>query len=238
MSLDQHIAFVTGGTKGIGRAVVERLLAEGARVGFCARSRAEVGQMASELEPRHPGRVFGTDCDVRDATQVARAIGEVASRLGGLSVLVNNAGVGVFAPLGELSAEDWHLQIETNLSGVFHCSQAALPHLKAAEGAWIINVGSLASRNAFAGGVGYNASKFGLLGMTEAMMLDLRYDDIRVSLVMPGSVNTEFRGRAVEADTWRLTSEDVARAVVDLLHYPANAHVSRVELRPSQPPRK
>ncbi|MCA9736110.1 MAG: SDR family oxidoreductase [Gemmatimonadota bacterium] len=237
MDLSTHVALVTGGTRGIGRAIVQRLLEEGARVALCARSAGDVEAAVQELSASHGDRVFGRSCDVRDAGSVRTTVDAVVQRFGRLSVLVNNAGLGVFAPLGELSVDDWQLQIDTNLGGVFHCSTAALPHLADAGGAWIINVGSLASRNAFAGGVGYNASKFGLLGMTEAMMLDVRYQDIRVSLVMPGSVNTEFRGRTVEEDTWRLTSDDVARAVVDLLRYPANAHVSRVELRPSQPPR-
>ncbi len=131
------------------------------------------------------------------------------------------------------------IQIDTNLSGVFYLSRAAIPHLKESADAWILNIGSLAGRNTFAGGVGYNASKFGLLGMTEAMMLDLRYEGIRVSLIMPGSVDTSFGDRpAGDKEGWALTSEDVSRAVLDLLRYPGNALPSRVELRPSQPPRK
>jgi NADP-dependent 3-hydroxy acid dehydrogenase YdfG len=138
-----------------------------------------------------------------------------------------------------MSLEDWHIQIETNLNGVFYLTRAAVPHLLKSPDAWIINIGSLAGRNPFAGGAGYNASKFGLLGMTEAMMLDLRHVGIRVSLIMPGSVDTSFGDRpAGEKAGWALTSEDVARAVLDLLRYPGNAHASRVELRPSQPPRK
>ena len=236
-SLENHIALVTGATKGIGRATVEGLLERGARVAYCARSRSGVDELQQALEARFPERVAGFVCDVRDDASVAALVDGTVERFGGLSILINNAGLGVFQPMGALSAEDWRLQIDTNLTGVFLCTDAALPHLKQAEGAWIINVGSLASRNAFSGGVGYNASKFGLLGMTEAMMLDLRYDDIRVSLVMPGSVNTEFRGRAVENDSWRLSADDCARAIVDMLHYPSNAHPSRIELRPSQPPR-
>ena len=134
--------------------------------------------------------------------------------------------------------EDWETQINTNLRGVFCCSKAAVPHLKTTEG-WIINIGSLAGRNPFAGGTGYNASKFGLLGMTEAMMLDLRHSGIRVSLVMPGSVNTRFGGDYPESGRdWALGADDVASAVLHLLSYPDNAHVSRVEMRPSRPPKK
>ncbi|MBT8397416.1 MAG: SDR family NAD(P)-dependent oxidoreductase, partial [Gemmatimonadetes bacterium] len=163
----------------------------------------------------------------------------VVGRFGGLDLLVNNAGVGKFAPIQEMSIEDWHIQIDTNLSGVFYLSKAAIPALKDSRSAWILNIGSLAGRNTFAGGVAYNASKFGLLGMTEAMMLDLRYEGIRVSHIMPGSVDTGFGDRpAGHKEGWALTPEDVSRAVLDLLRYPGNALPSRVELRPSQPPRK
>ena len=154
-------------------------------------------------------------------------------------------GVGILAwsplAMGILAGRylDWDVQIDTNLSGVFYLSRAAVPHLKKSPAAWILNIGSLAGRNTFAGGVAYNASKFGLLGMTEAMMLDLRYDGIRVSHIMPGSVDTGFGDRpAGQKEGWALTPEDVSRAVLDLLRYPGNALPSRVELRPSQPPRK
>ena len=156
----------------------------------------------------------------------------------GWTLLINNAGVGAFANTKDLSVEDWCWQIDTNLTGVFLCTKAALPHLLASDDAWIINIASLASRNAFQGGAAYNASKFGLLGMTEAMMLDLRHDGIRVSAVMPGSVNTYFHDRTPGEPSWKLEGEDVARAVMDLLRYPGRAHPSRVELRPSQPPQR
>jgi NAD(P)-dependent dehydrogenase (short-subunit alcohol dehydrogenase family) len=166
-------------------------------------------------------------------------VARTVDRFDGLDVLVNNAGVGRFAPLHEMSLEDWHVQIETNLNGVFYLSRASVPHLQQSSDAWIINIGSLAGRNAFGGGSAYNASKFGLRGMTEAMMLDLRYEGIRVSLIMPGSVATAFGSRPAEAkEGWALTAEDVSRTVLDLLRYPGNAHVSKVEMRPSQPPRK
>jgi NAD(P)-dependent dehydrogenase (short-subunit alcohol dehydrogenase family) len=156
-----------------------------------------------------------------------------------LDVLVNNAGVGIFAPVQEMSLDDWHTQIDTNLNGVFYLSRAAVPHLKESADAWIINIGSLAGRNTFAGGAAYNASKFGLLGMTEAMMLDLRYEGIRVSIIMPGSVDTSFgQGPPGQKSGWALTADDVGMAVLNLLRYPENAHVSRVEMRPAQPQKK
>jgi 3-oxoacyl-[acyl-carrier protein] reductase len=150
---------------------------------------------------------------------------------------VNNAGVGIMKPVQELTLEEWRDQIETNLGGVFYCSRAAVPHLKKSGDGWIINIGSLASRNSFAGGAAYNASKFGLLGMSEAMMLDLRYEHVRVSIVMPGSVETDFGGssRGSTKRGWALQAEDVARAVLQLLEFPDHALVSRIEMRPTRP---
>ena len=154
-------------------------------------------------------------------------------RFGRLDILVNNAGLGIFRSIMELSIEEYQTQIETNLNGVFYLSKAAVPHLSETGDGWIINIGSLASRNTFAGGTGYNASKFGLLGMSEATMLDVRDKDIRVSIVMPGSVNTAFWMREQQDErTWRLEGEDCALAVMQLLAYPKEAHVSRIEMRP------
>jgi len=237
LEFEGRTAIVTGGTRGIGRVVAGDLLDAGFRVAFSARTQSGVEEVAQELGRK--GEVLGLVADVRDPEACAGLVHQAVRRFGGLDVLVNNAGVGRFAPLHEMSLDDWHAQIETNLNGVFYLSRAAVPHLKASPNAWIINIGSLAGRNAFAGGVAYNASKFGLVGMSEAMMMDLRYEGIRVSLIMPGSVATDFGSRPADAkEGWALTPEDVSRAVLDLMRYPANAHVSRVEMRPSQPPRK
>jgi len=235
---ETRVAIVTGATRGIGRSVAEALAQAGFALGLCSRSEAEARALADELKERFDVPAIGLACDVADTQACQQFVEAAATELGGLDVLINNAGVGAFADIRELSVEDWRWQIDTNLSGVFYCAKAALPYLLESDDAWIINVASLASRNAFAGGVGYNASKFGLLGMTEAMMLDLRQDGIRVSVVMPGSVNTHFHGRTPGEPSWKLEPEDVARAVVDLLRYPDRAHASRIELRPSRPPRK
>lgn len=237
--LEGRIVLVTGGTKGIGRAIVRTLLAEGFNVAFTARTEQDVERTAAELPKQGGGRTLGLVSDVRSPASCEAVVDAVEARFGGLDVLVNNAGVGKFMPIQDMSVEDWHVQIDTNLSGVFYLSKAAIPLLKGSKDAWILNIGSLAGRNTFAGGVAYNASKFGLLGMTEAMMLDLRYEGIRVSHIMPGSVDTGFGDRpGGEKEGWALTPEDVSRAVLDLLRYPANALPSRIELRPSRPPRK
>lgn len=230
--LNGKVAIVTGSTKGIGRAIARHLVDAGCRVVVTARTAADVEETVSALGEL----ATGFPCDVSDPEACGALIDETVRRLGRLDILVNNAGVGVFKPISELSVEQWRRQIDVNLGGVFYCSKAALDALSRSGDGFIINIGSLAGRNTFAGGTGYNASKFGLLGMTEAMMLDVRYDDIRVSIVMPGSVNTPFNEREPSPErTWRLEPDDCALAVMQLLAYPKEAHVSRIEMRPSQP---
>jgi NAD(P)-dependent dehydrogenase (short-subunit alcohol dehydrogenase family) len=169
--------------------------------------------------------------------QCERLMTRAVEALGRLDVLVNNAGLGVFAPVDAMSVEDWHRQIETNLDGVFYCCRAALPHLKR-NGGWIVNIGSLAGKNPFAGGAAYNASKFGLLGFSEALMLEVRHEGVRVCCVMPGSVATDFSGDDGGGSDWKLHPEDVAQVVCDLLAFPERALPTRIEIRPSRPPRK
>jgi NAD(P)-dependent dehydrogenase (short-subunit alcohol dehydrogenase family) len=239
LDLTGKVAVVTGGTKGIGLAIAEDLLRAGASVTLSARTPRDVERVAGELESLGPGRVLGVAGDVSSPEGCQALVDETVARFGGLDILVNNAGLGIFKPIQEMSVEEWRLQVDVNLGGVFYCTKAALPYLQAADDAWIINVGSLASRNSFSGGAGYNASKFGLLGMSEAMMLDVRYDGIRTSIIMPGSVDTYFGGRSPSPEgAWKIQPADVARAVMDLLAYPGNSLPSRIELRPTQPPRK
>lgn len=239
LDLTGKVAVVTGGTKGIGLAIAEDLLRAGACVTLSARTPRDVDKVAGELESLGPGRVLGVVGDVSSPEGCQALVDETVARFGGLDILVNNAGLGIFKPIQEMSVEEWRLQVDVNLGGVFYCTKAALPHLQAADDAWVINVGSLASRNSFSGGAGYNASKFGLLGMTEAMMLDVRYEGIRTSIIMPGSVDTYFGGRSPSPEgAWKIQPADVARAVMDLLAYPGNSLPSRIELRPTQPPRK
>ncbi len=233
-NLTGKVAIVTGATKGIGLAIAERMINEGMSVVVSARTEDDVVAVAERLG----ANALGLPCDVADPEACRRLVEAAVERFGRLDVLVNNAGLGIFKPISELTVEEWRLQIDVNLGGVFYCSKAALPHLSASGDGYIINIGSLASRNSFASGTGYNASKFGLLGMSEAMMLDVRYDGVRVSIVMPGSVNTPFNDRDQEPERgWKLEADDCALAVMQLLEYPKEAHVSRVEMRPSQPKR-
>ncbi|MCA1584074.1 MAG: SDR family oxidoreductase [Acidobacteria bacterium] len=233
-----RVCFVTGGTRGIGRAVVTALLSGGDRVAFTGTSSARVAEAERALAAAYgdPARIVGMTCDVRDPGAVAAAIGTVVSRFGGLDVLVNNAGVGVGTEVANLSHDDWRHIIETNLTGVFNCCHAAIPHFKSRGAGWIISVSSLASKNAFAGGAAYCASKAGLNAFSEALMQEVRHDNIRVSYVLPGSVATEFSGRpeGTGAD-WKLLPQDVADVIVDLLAHPARSLPSRVEIRPSRP---
>jgi NAD(P)-dependent dehydrogenase (short-subunit alcohol dehydrogenase family) len=236
VDLTGRVAVVTGGSEGIGRSVAEALAERGASVVLTSRSGDRAASVAEEIDARVEGAVKGMACDVRDPEQCRALVSSTLEAFGGLDILVNNAGLGIFKPIQELTEEEYLVQIETNLNGVFFTTRAALGPLRAAEDPWIVNIGSLASRNTFSGGVGYNASKFGLLGMTEAMMLDLRYEGIRTSIIMPGSVNTGFSDHGDRP--WAVQPEDVAEAVLQLLSYPRHTLVSRVEMRPSAPPRK
>jgi len=234
-ALAKKVALVTGGSRGIGYAIAEALTALGVTAAITGRSTRDLDQARERLG----GQTLVLAADVRNPGQAERAVQQTVDRFGGLDVLVNNAGVGVFGNLADLSIADWHSVMETNLSGVFYFCRAAIPHLRQRGGGWIINISSLASKNPFTGGTAYCASKAGLNALSEALMQEVRYDNIRVSYVLPGSVATGFsgRGRSGQAD-WKIAPEDVAQVVVDLLLMPQRSLPSRVELRPSLPPRK
>jgi NAD(P)-dependent dehydrogenase (short-subunit alcohol dehydrogenase family) len=236
---EQRVALVTGGGRGIGRAVGEALLERGFRLYFCGRSSDVVETTKRELYVRFPGRVDARLCDVRHQQEVEALIAWVLGEAGRIDVLVNNAGLGHFAPVDELSGEQFREVVETNLLGAFYAIHAVAPAMKERGEGWIFNVASLAAKNAFAGGAAYNASKFGLVGMSEAAMLDLRHFGIRMAAICPGSVETDFgAGVMKDGNSWRLQPEDVARIVTDLLDYPARALPSLIEIRPSKPPKK
>src|SRR6266446_8496155 len=227
-------AVVTGGTRGIGRAIAESLLRSGAAVAICGRTRESVDRASAELKQATGGDVLGVTADVSKWDQVELLFKTVQSRFGGLDILVNNAGAGVFRGIQDLTLEDWRSTIDLNLTGVFNCCHYALPLLRKRGSGYIIQISSLAGINAFAGGAAYNASKFGLNGFSEAIMQDLRYDNIRVSYIMPGSVDTDFSPRSGRAE-WKIAPQDVAEVVLALLHMPVRTLVSRVEMRPSKP---
>ncbi len=235
--LKGKIAVVTGGTKGIGRAIVESLLEKGATVLFCGRKREDLEATLKALG--NPDQANGFVCDMRDEKQVGEMFETCRERLGGVDILINNAGVGGFATVEDIEPETFRQILETNLFGVFYACHRAIPIMKQRGGGYIINISSLAGTNAHPKMAAYNASKFGLNGFSEAMMQEVREHNIKVSYVMPGSVNTDFGGvPANPANTWQLQSEDVAQVVIDLLEMPARALPSRVELRPSKPPKK
>jgi len=236
-TLEGKTAVVTGSTRGIGRGIAEALAGAGAEVVLSGRQTEDVERAVSEIA-RGGGNARGTTADVRKYGDVESLMRFAAAPSGGIDVLVNNAGVGRFGHIAELSPERWHEVVDTNLTGVYYCCHAALPFLRERGGGHIINIASLAGKNAFAGGCAYNASKFGVEGFSEALMLDLRYENVKVSYIMPGSTATEFAGRQTAEQDWRLQAQDIAQVVLDLLRQERRALTSRVELRPFQPPRK
>ncbi|MGH7477513.1 MAG: SDR family NAD(P)-dependent oxidoreductase, partial [Longimicrobiales bacterium] len=203
---------------------------------ICGRDAAAAQHAADRLERGTTGgSVRALPCDVRDADACAALVQRTVTEFGRLDILVNNAGIGVFGSVADLAVDDWRAVIATNLDGVFYCSHFALPHLAAVGDSWVINIGSLAGKNAFPGGAAYNASKFGLIGFSEAFMQEVRHLGVRVSYVMPGSVSTGFSQG--EAD-WKIQPEDIGQLVLDLIDMPARTLPSRIEVRPSRPPSK
>ncbi len=234
--LQGKAAVVTGGTRGIGRAIAEALLRERVSVLICGRQQENVNRAVSEMQEQ--GQIVGKACHVGRFDEVEALFSAAEDAFGQLDILVNNAGVRGFGAIDQVSPEQWREVIDTNLSGVFYCSRQAVPLMRKAGGGFIVNIGSLAGKHAFAGGSAYNASKFGLKGFTEAMMLDLRHDNIRVSTIMPGSVQTDFGGHGTEGGDWKIDPAHIADTVVHLLRMPDRSLASRVEMRPSRPPKK
>ena len=235
MELKDKIAIVTGGTKGIGYAIAESFVRSNASVLICGRNESELDVAVEKLSAF--GNVSGKVCDMRSEDQVEQLVSHCGVTFGGLDILVNNAGVGIFGKtVEELSGDEFRLTLETNLFGVFYACHYAVPQMRKRGGGYIINISSLAGQNAHAKMAAYNASKFGLNGFTEALMQEVRQDDIKVSYICPGSVNTHFGGDApTDAKSWQLQPEDIAQVVVDLLEMNARALPSKVELRPSKP---
>jgi NAD(P)-dependent dehydrogenase (short-subunit alcohol dehydrogenase family) len=233
-TLSGKVAIVTGGTRGIGRAIAQRLLGEGASVAVCSRSQQNVQAFVKSCQPGADGRLLAEAADVSKIEEVHRFFESVDATFGGLDFLINNAGIGIFKSVADLTPEEWRRTIDLNLSGVYYCSHEALPRMRKRGAGYIVNISSLAGKNPFAGGAAYNASKFGVNGFSEAMMLDHRFDNVRVSYVMPGSVDTDF-GSAAGSAPWKIQPEDIAEVVAMLLRMPARTLISRVEIRPSKP---
>ena len=233
-----RVTLVTGGTRGIGYALADALLRAGEQVVITGTSTDGVMRAEHALATAcgDSGRVQGLVCAVRDPASVELAVRTAAARFGGLDALVNNAGVGVGVPISEMPHDEWNRIIGTNLTGVFNCCKAVIPFLKQRGAGWIVNISSLASTNPFIGGAAYCASKAGLNAFSEALMQELRHDNIRVTYILPGSVATGFSGRESTAGAeWKLQPEDVAQAIVDVLNHPPRSLPSRVDIRPSRP---
>ena len=229
-------ALVTGGSKGIGLGIAQQMVLAGMNVAITARNGDEVEASARSLSDEGPGRAIGIACDVRDLDQQRTAVERLLEEFGSLDVVIANAGVGAFGAIDELSVEDWHKVIDTNLTGVFYTVKATVEQLKSSSG-YLITIGSLAGVNFAAGSGAYNASKWGLTGFSQAIMLDLRKHGVKVSTIMPGSVSTYFRGHTPsESDAWKIQPEDIGEMVMYLLHVPENTLPSKIEVRPSRPP--
>jgi NAD(P)-dependent dehydrogenase (short-subunit alcohol dehydrogenase family) len=230
------VAFITGGSKGIGYGIAKEIISLGGHAAITARTQEDVKEAAQRLSDMGPGRALGLSVDVRDLEAQQEAVGKTVEAFGGLDVLVANAGLGRFGSVEELTPEAWREVIDTNLTGVFYSVKAALEPLKRSKG-YLITISSLAGRNFFKGGSAYNASKFGVTGFTEAVMLDLRDYGIKVSTIMPGSVATHFNDHApTDKDAWKIQPEDIGKLVTDLLSMHPRTLPSRIEVRPSQPP--
>jgi NAD(P)-dependent dehydrogenase (short-subunit alcohol dehydrogenase family) len=228
----EKIALVTGGTRGIGREIARALALAGAKVTICGRTDKSVRQAISELKSESGVNVQGCATDITSKPEVD-SLFDFMDRLGGIDILINNAGIGIFRSVADLTYEDWRRTLDTNLTGAYLCSHNALARFRNRGGGFIVNISSLAGKNPFAGGAAYNASKFGLNGFAEAMMLDHRHDNVRVSNILPGSVSTEFNSGA-GAD-WKIAPEDIAEIVMAILRMPERTLVSSVEVRPSKP---
>jgi NAD(P)-dependent dehydrogenase (short-subunit alcohol dehydrogenase family) len=234
MNLKDKVAYITGGSKGIGYGIAKTLLNEGMRVAITSRNLTSAKKAAESLS-NDPTRILAIESEVSSMASEVKAIQSVIEHFGQLDVLIANAGVGHFAPIDTLSETEWKQTIDTNLTGVFNSVKAGIDALKKTKG-YIITIASLAGTNFFETASAYNASKFGLVGFTQAIMLDLRKYGIKVTTIMPGSVSTHFNDHTPsEADAWKIQPEDIGQIVADLLHMPARTLPSKVEVRPSMP---
>lgn len=228
-------AIVTGGTRGIGYAIAKMLLERGAHVAICARDQEGVDRAVQSLAQQTGAKPMGWPCDVSNESDIAAFFAKTDAAWPKLDILINNAGVGIFRSVGDMTPGEWRKTIDTNLTGVFYFTHLAIERFRRSGGGFVVNLSSLAGRNPFAGGAAYNASKFGLNGFTEALMLDHRNDNIRVCSIMPGSVATDFGGPGGGGANWKIQPEDIAEVVRTVVEMPERTMVSRVEIRPSRP---
>lgn len=233
MSLQGKVAYITGGTKGIGYGTAKVLLEAGMRVAISGRKLEDAQKAASSLGDT--SQIIGVQSNVGNYEDEAQAVKEIVNHFGQIDVVFANAGVGNFAPIDQMTLEEWNQMIDTNLTGAFHTLKATVEELKKAKG-YYITLSSLAGTNFFENGAGYNASKFGVVGFTQAAMLDLRKYDIKVSTIMPGSVATNFNNHVPsDSDQWKIQPEDIGQMVLDLLKMNPRTLPSKIEVRPSRP---
>lgn len=234
MNLENKVAYITGGTKGIGFGIAKALIQAGLKVAISGRKLEDVKKAKADLESVDSENVLAIASDVRNFEDEQKAVEQIVAKFGKLDVVIANAGLGKFAPIDQLSLEDWNAMIDTNLTGVFHTLKASAEQLKANKG-YYISIASLAGTNFFAGGAGYNASKYGVVGFTQAAMLDLREHDIKTTVIMPGSVTSHFNDHQPnENDSWKIQPEDLGQMVVDLLKLNPNVLPSKIEVRPTK----
>ncbi len=234
--LKDKIAYITGGSKGIGYGVAQKLIEAGMKVAISGRTLKSVKKAAEYLG--NDSQVLAIESDVTKHGDEKEAVQQILDKWGQIDVVLANAGVGNFAPIDEMADKDWHDMIDTNLNGVFHTLKASVEALKKSKG-YYMTLASLAGCNFFETGAGYNATKFGVVGFTQAAMLDLRKYDIKVSTIMPGSVATHFAGNEPDAsDDWKIQPEDIGELVVDLLKMHPRTLPSKIEVRPSRPDKK
>lgn len=236
-TLKNKVAYITGGSQGIGLGVAQSLLDQGLKVAISGRSEEKLKDAGQSLGASSD-RLMTIQSDVRNLEDEQNAVRDIIDRWGQLDIVVANAGIGHYGSIEDLTVDQWNQTIDTNLTGVFHTVKAALDPVLASQG-YIITIASLAGTNFFANGTAYNASKFGLVGFTQALMLDVRQQGVKVSTIMPGSVATHFNGHIPDdADAWKIQPEDIGELVVDLLKMHPRTLPSKVEVRPSQPPVK
>jgi len=238
-TLRGKVALVTGGSRGIGLAIARALATDGVNVSVTGLSDANLSAARPKIEAAGPSAVETLRADVRRYDEIERAINATVGRFGGLDILINNAGVGIFVDVAEMTPAQWSEVLETNITGIFYACHAAIPHLRRRGGGSIVNISSLAGSNPFVRGAAYCASKAAVNAFSESLMQEVRYDNIRVSCVAPGSVATEFaQGDAAKGADWKVAPAEVAEVVLNLLRHPARSLPSRVEIRPTQPPKK